>query len=173
MGTPYRILVLGLGNRLLSDDAAGPLVIDMLEAKPDRKGGDLVVLRDGGTMGLSLLPDIEDASAMIAVDAASFGAKPGTVRVFEGEAMDRLLTGNKKTAHEVALADLMGAAAFNGLRPSRRALIAVQPHTTQVGLEPVPQVLAALPFMVAEVEKLIVRWLAEAEEQAMALEVTA
>jgi hydrogenase maturation protease len=77
-------LVLGLGNRLLGDDAAGPLAIDSLAAS--LQCGDDVVLQDGGTIGLGLLPAIEDATGFIAIDAARFGATAGTVRVFEGGA---------------------------------------------------------------------------------------
>ncbi|PLX36254.1 MAG: peptidase M52 [Hyphomicrobiales bacterium] len=157
------ILVLGLGNRLLSDDAAGPLVIDRLSCS-EQIGADVgVVLRDGGTMGLSLLPEIEDCDGFIAVDAASFGAEPGTVRVFEGADVDALLGGTKKTAHEVALGDLLGAAALNGAQPVYRALVAVQPVTTELGLEPTPAVAAAVPAMAEEVETVIRRWRAGAQ----------
>lgn len=152
-----RILVLGLGNNLLSDDGVGPLVIDQLHHSPVCAAPD-VWLRDGGTMGLSLLPDIEDCAGFIAIDAASFGAAPGTVRVFEGADMDALLTGNKKTAHEVALADLMGAAALAGSRPELRALVAVQPASTALGIAPTADVAAALPRVVQDTETLVVRW---------------
>ncbi|MBQ0959622.1 hydrogenase maturation protease [Ideonella sp. 4Y11] len=146
-------LVLGIGNRLLQDDAAGPLVIDRLAALA-RPG---VRLLDGGTMGLSLLPDIEACDALIVVDAARFGTEPGTVRVFENEAMDAQALGRKQTVHEVALADLLGAAALQDLLPSRRALVAVEPDATALGLSPTPAVRAALPQMVAQVQRLLAR----------------
>lgn len=167
VGRGNAILILGLGNRLLSDDAAGPLALDRL-AEADWSGcGAPVTLRDGGTMGMNLLIDIEDAAALIAIDAASFGAEPGTVSVVEGVAMDAMLRGNKKTAHEVALADLMGAAALAGSQPRRRALVAVQPESTQIGLQPTPAVLAALPMVAAEAERLARRWAAEMQMEEM------
>ena len=148
------VLVLGLGNRLMSDDAAGPLVIDRLAelARTD------VVLRDGGTMGMSLLPEIEDADAIIAVDAARFGGAPGTVRVFEGNDMDSQVGGLKKTAHEVALADLMSAAAIQNMLPRRRALVAVEPEKVSLGLEPTQAVSAAIPQICAAVDAILARW---------------
>ena len=149
------VLVLGLGNRLLGDDAAGPLVVDRLAVAPAARPA---VFRDGGTIGLSLLPEIEDAPAFIAVDAAMFGAEPGTVRVFEGAAMDAQLMGRKRSAHEVALADLMGAAALGGRLPARRALVAVEPGCTALGLEPTPAVAAAIPQLCRAVDELLVRW---------------
>lgn len=151
------VLVLGIGNSLLRDDGAGPRVIERLQRGPlGAHPG--VLLRDGGTLALSLLPDIERCGAFVAIDAARFGAAPGTVRVFEGPAMDAQLTGRKQTAHEVALADLMGAAALQGLLPSRRALVAVQPDSTALGLEPTPAVAAALPALCEAVAALVQRW---------------
>lgn len=150
------ILVLGLGNRLLGDDAAGPIVIEQLVQRHGERPG--TSWRDGGTLGLSLLPEIEDADALVVVDAARFGASPGTVQVFEGLAMDAQLGGRKQSAHELALADLMGAAALGGRLPPRRALVAVEPASTALGLEPTPAVAAALPALVSAVEALVARW---------------
>jgi hydrogenase maturation protease len=150
------VLVLGLGNRLLRDDAAGPLVIDRLLSSQAPSG--TTQLRDGGTIGLSLLPEIEDAAALVAVDAARFGAKPGTVRVFEGAAMDAQLQGRKRSAHEVALADLLSAAALNGRLPSRRALVAVEPACTDLGLDPSSEVARAIPQLCDAVHALLQRW---------------
>lgn len=150
------VLVLGLGNRLLGDDAAGPLVVDCLADDTTLPGA--VRCRDGGTIGLALLPEIEDAGALIAVDAARFGAVPGTVQVFEGDAMDRLLGGRKTSAHEVALADLMAAAALSGRLPARRALVAVQPQSTEIGLTPTAPVQAAVPQLCDAVRGLVQRW---------------
>jgi hydrogenase maturation protease len=150
------VLVLGLGNRLLSDDAAGPLAVDRLALACAAPG--CRTFCDGGTIGLALLPQIEDAAALIAVDAARFGGLPGTVRVFEGAAMDGQLGGPKRSAHEVALADLMAAAALHGALPARRALVAVEPASTDLGLEPTGAVAAAIPALCAAVDELLARW---------------
>jgi hydrogenase maturation protease len=151
------ILVLGLGNRLLGDDAAGPLVVDRMGCG-DPPADASVRWCDGGTMGLALLPEIEGASALIAVDAARFGALPGTVRVFEGAAMDVQLGGRRRSAHEVALGDLLAAAVLSGALPERRALVAVEPECTSLALEPSASVADALPRLCHEVQSLIARW---------------
>ena len=141
----------------MTDDAAGPLVIDELFklAIPH------ITLRDGGTMGMSLLPDIEDADIVIVIDAAYFGGEPGDIQIFEGEAMDRQLGGVKKTAHEVALSDLMSAAALQEMLPQRRALVAVQPCKISLGLDPTCAVAAAIPLMVRAVQRIADDWHAE------------
>ncbi len=147
------VLVLGLGNRLRGDDAAGPLLIDRLAA-----AGCRARLVDGGTIGLQLLPEVQDAAALVAVDAANLGRPPGSVAVFEGAAMDRALGGRKSSAHEVALADLVAAAALAGGLPVHRALVAVQPARCDWGLEPSEAVGAAMPQLQAAVEQLLDRW---------------
>jgi hydrogenase maturation protease len=114
---------------------------------------------DGGTCGLSLLPEIEACAGLVVIDAFADGAAPGTVSVFEGAAMDAALRGIKSTAHEVALADLMDAAHVTVGRPAHRALIGVRPARVAVGLDPTPAVAAALPAILAAAEALIERWM--------------
>jgi hydrogenase maturation protease len=151
-----RVLILGLGNRLLCDDAAGPMVVDRLaDAGALHESADL---RDGGTLALALLPAIEDAAALVAIDAVRFGAEPGTVCVFEGASMDARLQGRKRSAHEVALADLLSAAALSGHLPGRRALVAVEPASTELGLLPSPAVAQAMPQLCDAVQQLVTRW---------------
>jgi hydrogenase maturation protease len=150
-----RTLVLGLGNVLLSDDGVG---IHVLRALGEAETGQHVALCDGGTVGLALLSEIEESGALIAIDAMEFDAEPGTVRTFCGPDMDRQLVGKKKTAHEVALADLIDAAQLSGRVPPRRALIAVQPASTEWGLEPTEAVIAAIPEARQAVLSLIEDW---------------
>jgi len=150
------ILVLGLGNSLLSDDGFGIHVINALGTQMTDDLG--IRCLDGGTLGLSLLPDIEDAEALILVDAAEVGAAAGALRLFEGAAMDAQLGGKKRTVHEVAAFDLMSAAALTGHHPRNRALLAVQPQSTDWGLEPTQPVMAAIPEACAMVERLVRKW---------------
>jgi hydrogenase maturation protease len=149
------ILVLGLGNSLSSDDGVGLHLLALLAEQPL---GPKVLLRDGGTIGLALLGDIQDADALIALDACRMGQPPGRLGVFEGPAMDKRLRGTKRSAHEVALADLMDAARLVDALPDRRALIGIEPGSTGWGLEPGPAVAAALPKAVAQVLRLIEAW---------------
>src|SRR5271165_1690726 len=140
-----KILVLGVGNILLKDDGIGPHVIAALDRKIAWPNGASVDLRDGGTLGLVLLPEIEAATALIVVDAANFGGAPGEVKVFDSGAMDVQVGGAKSSAHELALADLLCAARLSGSLPRRRALVAIAPSSVEWGLEPTPEVAACIP----------------------------
>jgi hydrogenase maturation protease len=104
-----------------------------------------------------LLPEIETARALIVMDAANFGGAPGEVRVFDEEAMDAQLGAAKTSAHELVLADLIGAARLSGSRPERRALVGIAPASVGWGLEPTPEVAASIPLACAEIEGIIER----------------
>jgi hydrogenase maturation protease len=157
--TATHTLVLGIGNVLLSDDGIGVHVINTLnERAKNDKTGPPAVFRDGGTIGLALLTEIEQSGALIAVDAMDLGAAAGTIRMYRGAEMNARLGGNKKTAHEVALADLIAAASLSGCAPERRALVAVQPESTEWGLSPSEAVQAAIPDACAAVIDLIEEW---------------
>jgi len=146
---------MGVGNTLLKDDGIGIHVTEALKPRADFK------IIDGGTIGIALLPAIEDADAVIIVDASEIGEPPGSIRIFRNQEIDTQLSGKKKTVHEVALADLFSAAAIRGQCPAERALIAIQPASTDWGLEPTPEVKAAIPQACTAIKNISEKWLNE------------
>jgi hydrogenase maturation protease len=151
-----RILVLGIGNTLLSDEGVGVRVIDHLsrDELPER-----VTCLDGGTLSFTLAGPIEDCDQLIVVDAAELSARPGSVQVFENEAMDDYVAkGGKRSVHEVGLADLLSIAALAGHLPARRALVGIQPELLDWGNDCTPAVAAAIPQACEHVHALITRW---------------
>ena len=160
--TSSEILVLGVGNTLLTDDGVGVLVVrEMAEAAAGdepRGQGAPVVYHDGGTIGLALLPLIENRGGVILVDAADFGGRLGEVRLFEGDDMDALLRVKRSTPHEIAVSDLILTAELIGTKPDRRALVAIQAGDVTLGAEPQPEVAASIGLARAEVSALVERW---------------
>jgi len=160
-----KVLVMGVGNTLLQDDGIGVHVTESLRAsslaEPAAFDPTLSFI-DGGTIGLSLLPEIEDAAAVIVIDASEIGEQPGTVRIFHDCEIDSQLSGKRRTVHEVALADLFAAAAIRGRSPGRRALVAIQPASTELGLEPTAAVQAAIPRAREAVMAVAKQWRLEA-----------
>ncbi|MBK1705988.1 HyaD/HybD family hydrogenase maturation endopeptidase [Halochromatium glycolicum] len=149
-------LILGLGNVLLADEAAGAAVLralePMAEADPD------LTLYDGGTLSFTLAGPIGEAERLIVVDAAAMDDPPGTVRVFEGEAMDRQLSKHAKSVHEVSLADLFDIARLTDTLPAQRALIGIEPEQVDWGDQLSPAVAAAVPEAVSRIQTLLQRW---------------
>lgn len=151
-----RILILGIGNTLLSDEGVGVKAIEVL-----RDGVDLgadVTLVDGGTLSFSLLPLLDDVDSLLVVDAARLGLGPGAVRRFTGPRMDRLLRAGVRTAHEVGLKELLDLARLGGRLPRRRALVGVEPLTLDWGTALSPPVSDALERVQHVVRRTVARW---------------
>lgn len=152
-----KTVVLGIGNTLLSDEGVGIHVLNALSATPLSLGQ--VDLVDGGTLSFTLAVPIEEADALIVVDAAQLRSPPGTLQVFEGEEMDRFLTGQKKSSvHEVGLTDLMTIAKLTERWPEKRALVAIQPEKVDWGDVPTPDVRAAIPEACRRIQSILEHW---------------
>lgn len=152
----HQTLILGLGNVLLTDEAVGAVVVRRLsEMDP---GGSRAIYLDGGTLSFTLASSIAEARKLIVVDAAAMGEQPGTVRVLEGEAMDRQLSAHAKSVHEVGLSDLMDMARLTDSLPEHRALIGIEPKTVDWGDRLTPEVEQAVQGACCAVLALIDRW---------------
>lgn len=151
------VLVLGLGNILLTDEGAGVHVVKRLAQTYSGHTG--VEFMDGGTLSFTLANEIVTTDALIVVDTAALNAAPGTLKVFEGDAMDHFIThGAKTSVHEVSLSDVLAIVALEGLLPARRALVGIQPQNFDWGDYPTPAVADAIPGACDAVMGIIRRW---------------
>ncbi len=158
-----KILVLGIGNTLLTDEGIGVHVLTDLKNSPSDVLQNVTTM-DGGTLSFTLAGPIEDCDQFIVIDAAELKAEPGTVKVFENQAMDEYITsGNKKSVHEVSLADVMSITMLSGNLPEKRALVGIQPKDLDWGESPTEPVFAAIPVAISEIESLIRRWSDESD----------
>jgi len=152
-----KTLVLGIGNTLLTDEGIGIHVLQALE--PELANWPDVTLLDGGTLSFTLAGPIEDADALIVVDAANIKTKPGEWTLLQGVEMDAFLMSNRKsTVHEVGLTDLRAIAILAGHWPDKRAMLAIQPDVVDWGEHPTPAVAAAIPPACAAIQTLIREW---------------
>lgn len=152
-----KILVLGIGNTLLSDEGVGVVAMRALH---DRLGDDAdIEFLDGGTLSFTLAVPIEECEALIVFDAAMIDGPVGAVGCFEGEAMDHFLGENRKASvHEVGLLDLMTIARLSEHWPQRRALIGIRPLKIDWGEQLTPAVVDGVKEMCGIAAELIARW---------------
>jgi hydrogenase maturation protease len=126
------VLILGIGNVLMTDDSAGIRVINELERRfrfPEN-----VELLDGGTSGIELLSYIADRDYLIIVDAIRSGFPPGTVVRVEGEDVSaKFMT--RISPHQLGLSDLLAAATLTGELPKQMVLFGIEPKRVALGLE--------------------------------------
>jgi hydrogenase maturation protease len=142
------LLVLGLGNLLCGDDGAGVAAVELLRQTYEAPPG--VSVLDGGTLGLSLLPYVEDASDAILVDAIRADAPPGAAVRLEGSDVP-LAARERLSVHQVGVADLLGGAHLVGRLPDRLLLLGVVPETLELRFGRSASVEAALPDLVERI----------------------
>ena len=152
-------LVLGLGNILLSDEGVGVRAAEYLLAGYDFP--EEVQVLDGGTLGLDLLPFVEDANRLLVLDALEIDAEPGTIARLEGDEVPAYL-GVKVSPHQIGLADLLVAARLRGSVPQTLVLWGVQPGLIAVGLELSPPVAAQVKVLAERALAELKQWGIEA-----------
>ncbi len=149
------VVVIGVGNVLLGDDGVGVRVVEALGRSAEHDPGALppgTRLLDGGTLGLDLLPDVEDAGALVLVDAVDLGHAPGTVTVVRGE---RLTTagGFRALSRQGGVGELLATARLLAILPPEVVLVGVQAGSISVGPGLSRGVVAALPAAVEAVRR--------------------
>jgi len=142
-----RVLVLGIGNILLSDEGVGVHVINRFQetfAIPD----DVEVI-DGGTMGLDLMPYFEGKSHVIVVDAmCADGQEPGTIRRFSGRQVMHML-GERISPHQIGLSDLLACTEVDSQLPEHVVLLGIVPESLDTGLEMTATIQTRVDVLVA------------------------
>ncbi|HXE97148.1 MAG TPA: HyaD/HybD family hydrogenase maturation endopeptidase [Dongiaceae bacterium] len=150
-----RVLVLGIGNLVMSDDGAGVRVVQKLQH--EYRFPDTVEIMDGGTLGLDLLPKLEGIDRLIVVDAVETGGEPGTCVRLAGEELPIALA-TKVSPHQMGLKDLLAVAELMGHKPREMVLIGVQPGSIDMDTELTAAVEAKVDELVGMVLKELDQW---------------
>ena len=118
-----KILVLGVGNILYTDEGVGVRVVEKLEAEYDFS--DNVTLMDGGTLGNKLMHPIMSHDFLIVVDAVLGGDVPGSVYRLTGDDLRKSLAFNN-SLHQTDLVDTLIICGMVGKRPEA-VIIGIEP----------------------------------------------
>jgi hydrogenase maturation protease len=154
------ILVLGIGNLVMSDDGIGVRVVQRLLEQYRFPPGVTVV--DGGTLGLDLLPMLEGVEKLLLVDAVETGAVSGTIVRISGQEIPIAMK-TKLSAHQAGLQDLLLLAELLGDLPREMVLLGVRPEEISIGLELSAQVASCLEPLVAMALEELEQWGVKAE----------
>ncbi len=157
-----KTLILGLGNILLQDEAVGVRVVERLQAEYEFP--DEVTVLDGGTLGLNLLQQLEDAERVIVVDAVKAGKEPGTLLRLRNEEIPAFL-GPKVSPHQVGLQDLLALARLRGRVPGEIVLWGVQAERLEPGVWLNPSVAAQVEQVAAHVVEELTGWNVRVEKK--------
>lgn len=149
------VLVLGIGNLVMSDDAVGVIVAQRLQK--EYRFADNVEIMDGGTLGLDLLPKLENITNLIMIDAVETGKAAGTCVRLSGQELPIALQ-TKVSPHQMGLKDLLAVSELMGHSPKEMVLIGVQPGSIEMEVGLTPEVEAQLETLVSNVLTELALW---------------
>jgi hydrogenase maturation protease len=144
-----RVLLLGLGNDILTDDAVGLLVVR--ELRPKLAAHPSIDIRETTEMGLALLDFITGYRAVVIVDSIQTGKAPaGFLHELDASALNQL-TG--RTPHFVGVSETLALGRQLGLAmPEQVRIFAIEvedPFTLSTDMTPALQ--SALPGIVERI----------------------
>ena len=152
-----RILVAGVGNVFLRDDAFGVEVVRLLAERPQPPG---VQIRDYGIRGVHLVYELLNGyDLFVLVDAAPRGEAPGTVAVLEVD-LPRPEDPDAPPvidAHSLTPDAIFGLLSSLGGRPGRSLVVTCEPAEIDAGMDLSDPVREALPHAVRAVEEILAR----------------
>lgn len=147
--------MLGIGNTLMNDDAAGVLVVQALADKFEFPV-ELTIL-DGGTLGLDILPYLEGVARLLVVDAVETAEPVGTIIRMTGDEIPLALA-TKVSPHQMGLKDLLLVADLQGYAPQEMVLWGVQPGSIEMDIELSPEVAEAVDILQVKVLEELANW---------------
>jgi hydrogenase maturation protease len=143
-----RILVLGVGNILFTDEGLGVKLVDMLAEQYEF--AEHVTLMDGGTLGSRLIDPIMESDFLIVADAVLGDGPPGSIYRLTGDGLRKSLA-FKNSMHQTDLVDTLIQCDLLGHRPDA-VVIGMEPtdyHTMCVEVSDATR--EKLPAMAAAV----------------------
>jgi hydrogenase maturation protease len=153
MGGPEarNVLVMGLGNVLMGDDAFGPTVARTLEARFDLPPG--VSALDVGTPGLDLMPYLLGVKSLVVVDTVASQDPPGTVKTYRKEEILKAPIQPRVNPHDPGLKEALHTLDFAGQCPGDVLLVGVVPANLERGLALSPAVQNSVDAALGEILK--------------------
>jgi hydrogenase maturation protease len=138
------IMVLGIGNEILTDEGVG---IHLIRALRQVQLPENVELLEGGTAGLELLPLIAEVDRLIVVDAIIADDIPGAIFRFAPDDVNVIPLTYHVSAHQIGLVELLHLARMTNKLPDT-VIFGVQPKDIGWGTELTPEMLQKIPRLV-------------------------
>jgi hydrogenase maturation protease len=150
-----KTLILGLGNPLVRDEGFGVQAVARLTEKyafPEE-----VEVVDGGTLGLKLLPLLQDADRVIILDAVDVSKPPGTLVRIGWDEVHRALP-MKISPHQETVTEVLGMLELMRGKPEHLQIVGVQPGSLEMGLELSDEVQEAMAGALETVVQTLEGW---------------
>jgi len=133
-----KVVILGIGNTLKSDDGAGPFLVKRIKDKVNFSA------MDAGTCPENYLGKIikEGPDTVVIIDAADFGGSPGEFRIFEAKQVNSL---NLFSTHNASI-----SLTVNYLRSNLKVniiILMIQPKTIVLGDRLSPEIIKSIDIL--------------------------
>ena len=148
-----QILILGVGNLLLSDEGVGVHVarkLMQMDFPPQ------VEVLEGGTDGFALMHVLLQADRLILVDAVRGGGRPGSIYRFEIEDCPPFPDIYKTSVHQISILEVINLSGLIGATP-QTTVIGVEPNRLEMGMELSPQIEAKIPRVIQLIREEVAR----------------
>jgi hydrogenase maturation protease len=119
---PQKVLILGVGNLLLTDDGFG---VHLVNAFKDTAFPENITLLEAGTVSHQLIPLFREIDHLIVIDVVQAGDVPGSLFRFSPDDMN-FPSEQKVSLHQISLIDVLNMAELTGSKP-KTVIIGVQP----------------------------------------------
>ncbi len=140
-----RAVVLGIGNTILTDEAAGVRAVELLEQRYRMPYNVLVI--DGGTSGMEMIEDLSNLDFLIVIDVVKTGAAPGTVVKIAGDEIPVFFR-RKLSPHQIALPDVLASLELLDTMPKEIVVLGVEPISLELGMEMTDTIAERVPELV-------------------------
>ena len=142
--SPEKIVILGVGNILLSDEGIGVHVANEL-MKMEFPSNVSVI--EGGTDGFRLLNIITETDRLIVIDAVKGDAIPGSIYRFDVNDVSSCPSGFKTSVHQIGILEVIDLSGLIGKTP-RTTVIGVEPKSLEMGMELSPEIKEKVPRII-------------------------
>jgi len=142
--SPQKIVILGVGNLLLSDEGVGVHVANALmnmNLPPE------VSVVEGGTDGFRLLNVITETDRLIVIDAVKGGAESGSIYRFDIDDVRNCPVGFKTSVHQIGILEVIDLSELIGKRP-HTTIIGIEPKSLGMGMELTPEIKSKIPRII-------------------------
>jgi hydrogenase maturation protease len=121
------VVVIGLGNVLLSDEGIGVHLVRRLSGRQEEFTS--IEFVDAGTAGMSLLHLIANRKKAVIIDCAQMDAEPGAIRRFTADEVKSIKKLSHYSLHEVDILQVINLSKQLGECPNDVVFFGIQPET--------------------------------------------
>jgi hydrogenase maturation protease len=142
-----RILILGIGNLLQSDEGLGVHIVNQIAQNVEIPEDVEVV--DGGTAGFDLLPLMKGREKIIIVDALMVDDEPGSIYRFKPEQIRSART--RFSLHDVGIIEIIELLKLLGENPDIEIIGVVPEDITTLNMDITARVRESIPKVIEQI----------------------